>query len=201
MAHDICDRYQGTLQSRGARISEKVGGQALKALGFGMKTEGLITRGEGIDFLRVVGAKMGHKVDPASAKILNEWHDTHAKTGLNLSPKRLRFVAYTAKHGKAAWLSIEALRQHYRRSEIDAEIVGAAVVVHKAENIAVLAVDRHAAETIDFGDGKTFDLEPAVKGLLPNVYFRHTDAGGWIQLDYDASRNFEENVDGTNHDK
>ena len=39
---------------------------ALKALGFAMKTEGLVTRGEGIDFLRVVGAKMGHKVDPAS---------------------------------------------------------------------------------------------------------------------------------------
>ena len=167
---------------------------ALKALGFGMKTEGLITRGEGIDFLRVVGAKTGHKIDPASAKVLNEFHDAHAAKGVDLNPKRIRFVTYTVKYGKAAWLSIESLREHYRRAEIDAEIDGAAVVVRKAENVAVLAVDRHAGESIVLG-GQTFDLETAVKGLLPNVYFRSTDGGGWRQLDYNESRSFEENAD------
>jgi hypothetical protein len=166
---------------------------ALRALGFGLKSEGLVTRGEGLDFLRVVGAGMGHKVDPASAKLLNAFHDDHARSGLDLRPKRIRLVTYTVKYGKGAWLSVEQLREHYRRAEVDAEIMGDAVAVHKAENVAVLAVDRHAGETITLG-GQTFDLEPAVKGLLPNVYFRFVEGAGWRQLDHNESRAFEENT-------
>ncbi len=172
--------------------------EALKSLGFGMKTEGLITRGEGIDFLRVVGAKMGHKVDPASAKILREFHDEHAVKGVDLNPPRIRFVTYSVKYGKAAWLSVELLRAESTRAEVEAEIRGATVVVTKAENVAVLAVDRHAGETITLG-GQTFDLETAVKGLLPNVYFRRDDAGQWRQLGYQDSRAFEENADHGKH--
>ena len=165
--------------------------KALETLGFGMKTEGLITRGEGIDFLRVVGAKMGHKIDPASAKILEEFHNNHAVKGVDLNPPRIRFVTYTVKYGKAAWLSVELLRAEYKRTEVDAEIQGALVVVSKAENVAVLAVERHAGERITI-EGQTFDLETAVKGLLPNVYFRRNDGGGWRQLGYQESRGFEE---------
>ena len=167
---------------------------ALRSLGFNLKTDGLITRGEGIDFLRVVGAKMGHKVDPASARILAAFHDEHAKSGANLNPKHIRFVTYTVKYGRASWLSVEQMKEHYRRAEVDAEVKGDSVVVNKAENVAVLAVDRHAAEKIVFGE-QEFELEGAVKGLLPNVYFRLTDDGDWRQLDYTESRAFEENAD------
>ena len=66
-----------------------------------MKTEGLVTRGDGIDFLRVVGAKMGHKVDPPSAQILKAFHDERAVKGLDLNPKRVQFVTYTLKYNQA----------------------------------------------------------------------------------------------------
>lgn len=167
--------------------------EALKALGFTLKTDGLVTRGEGIDFLRVVGAKMGHKVDPASAKIMKAFHDEHAIKGANLEPKRIRFATYTAKYGRAGWLAVEQLREHYVRAEVDAEIQGDKVVVNKAENIGLLAVDRHAGETILLG-GQSFPLESAVKGLLPYVYFRRVEEG-WKVLDYRQSRDFEEGVD------
>jgi predicted esterase len=167
---------------------------ALKTLGFTLKTEGLLTKGEGIDFLRVVGAKMGHKVDPASAKIMAAFHDAHAERGANLDPKRLRFVTYTLKYSRAAWLSVEQLVKHYERTEVDAEVVGRKVVVHKAENVAVLGVERHAGETLQIG-GQEFSLEGAVKGLLPNVDFRKGDDGKWRQLSYDESRALEENAD------
>ena len=163
--------------------------EALKSLGFALKTEGLITKGDGIDFLRLIGAKMGHKVDPASAKILREFHNAHIDKGANLNPKRIRFVTYTLKYGRAGWLTIEQLREHYQRAEIDAEIEGEKVVIHKIENVALLAVDRHAGTTIVLG-GESFPLESAVKGLLPNVYFRRMDAG-WKALDYEQSRAFE----------
>jgi hypothetical protein len=168
--------------------------EALKSLGFTFKVDGLLTRGEGIDFLQVVGAKTGHKVDPPSAGILAAFHDDRAVKGANLNPKRVRFVTYTLKYSRAAWLSVEQLVEHYRRAEVDAEIEGNRVLVRKAENVAVLAVDRHAGASIVIG-GKEFDLEGAVQGLLPNVYFRATGDGGWRQLDYKESRAFETNAD------
>lgn len=167
---------------------------ALQSLGFTLEPEGLVTRGKGIDFLRVVGKDIGHKVDPASAKILGDWHDEHAKTGTNPNPRHIRFVTYTLKYNKAAWLSVEQLGEHYARTEVDAEVVGDRVVVNKAENVVVLAVDRHVAEKIVLGR-KEFMLESAVQGLLPNVYFRRAAGGEWRQLDHQESRALEKNAE------
>ncbi|MFO0951748.1 MAG: alpha/beta hydrolase-fold protein [Isosphaeraceae bacterium] len=167
---------------------------ALKTLGFAMKTDGLVTKAEGMDFERVIGAKMGHKVDPASAKLMAEFHNSHAVRGANLDPKRVRFVTYTLKYNRAAWITVERLVEHHVRTEVDAEVVGGKVVVRKAENVAVLGVDRHVGETLEVG-GKTFPLESAVKGLLPRVYFRQNAPGEWTQLSYEESRALEENTD------
>lgn len=167
--------------------------EALKALGYSFKTEDLITRGEGIDFLRVVGAKVEHKVDPVSAKILKAFHDDHAKAGANLNPKQIRFVTYTLKYNQAGWITVEQLEEHYRRATVEAEIQGQQAVVTKIENVAVLGVERHVAESIRLGS-QVFPLEGAVQGLLPYVYFRR-DGEQWKTLDYDASRQFQENAE------
>jgi dienelactone hydrolase len=167
--------------------------EALRRLGYTFKTEGLVTRGADIDFLRVVGAKMGHAVDPASAKILNAFHDEHAEHGAALTPRRIRFVASTLKYNRAAWLAIEQMKEHYLQASVDAEVEAKRVVVHKAENIAVLSVDRHVGEAIVLG-AQEFPLESAAKGLLPNVYFRFA-GNEWRQLDYEASRAFQENTE------
>jgi Prolyl oligopeptidase family len=167
---------------------------ALKGLGFTLKTDGLVTRGEGIDFLRVVGAGMGHQVDPSSAKILADFHDAHAARGAGLDAKRVRFVTYTLKYNRAAWLSVEQLKEHYARTEVDAELKDGKVVVNKADNVQVLALDRHAGASAVLG-GQEFPLEGGVKGLLPNVYFRRSGEAGWRQLDYEESRALEENTD------
>ena len=166
--------------------------EALKSLGYPMTTEGLATRAEGIDFLRVVGAKMGHKVDPASAKIMDAFHDEHAARGVDRDRSRIKFVTYTLKYNRCAWLTVERMEEHYRRASVDAEIQGRRVVVRAIENVAVLGVERHVGDSIVLG-GREFPLEQAVKGLLPLVYFRAV-GGGWEPLDYDASRALQENA-------
>jgi hypothetical protein len=167
--------------------------EALKGLGYAMEAEGLVTRGVGIDFLRVVGARMGHKVDPASAKILSAFHDEHALKGLDRSPKRIKFTTYTLKYNQAPWLRVEALQEHYRRAYVDAEIRDRTVVVHAIENVAVLSVFREMGTTIRL-DGREFPLEGAAKGRLPDVYFRLAGEN-WEPMDYGASRAFEENAE------
>jgi predicted esterase len=167
--------------------------EALKSLGYEMKTEGLLTRGAGIDFLRVVGAKMGHQVDPPSEAILKAFHDERAVKGLDLNPSRVKFVTYTLKYNQAPWLAVESLKEHYRRAWVDAEIQDRTVVVRSIENVAVLSVFRQMGQLIRFGD-QEFPLESAVRGLLPRVYFRQVGEQ-WQLIDHSASRAFEENVE------
>jgi dienelactone hydrolase len=166
---------------------------ALETLGVAMKKDSLVTRAEGIDFLHVIGAKTGHKVDPDSAKILKTFRDEHAARGLDPRPARIRFATYTLRYNRAPWLTVVRLGEHYARAFVDAEIKEDEVRVTAADNVAILAVDRDAGETIRFG-GQSFPLRPAVKGLLPQVYFRRLEQG-WEQLDYDQSRAVQENVE------
>jgi hypothetical protein len=166
--------------------------EALRSLGYEMTTEGLLTRGVGLDFLRVVGARMGHQVDPASAKILKAFHDERAaRGGLDRNPKRIKFTTYTLKYNEAAWLTVEALQEHYSRAYVDAEIQDKTVVVREVDNVSVLSVYRQAGETIRL-EGQEFPLESAVRGLLPDVYFRLV-GDQWELMDYEHSRAFEEN--------
>lgn len=165
---------------------------ALEELGVPMVRDGLVTRAEGIDFLQIVGAKMGHKVDPESAKILKAFHDEHAAKGLDTNPNRIRFVTYTLKYNRAPWLSIEQLHEHYARATVDADVEDGTVHV-RAQNVAVLAIDREAGETVRFAD-QAFPLRLGVKGLLAQVYFRQV-GDRWEMLDYDQSRAFQENIE------
>ncbi|WZO98015.1 alpha/beta hydrolase-fold protein [Isosphaeraceae bacterium EP7] len=168
--------------------------EALRTLGFALKADGLVTRGTDIDYLGVVGAKMGHKVDPASAALLAAFHDEHAKDGANLEPARVRFVTYSLKYPKAAWLAVERMGEHYTRATVDARVEGGSVIA-TTENVAVLSVQRQVGETIKL-DGDELPLKLAASGLLPSVYYQKR-AKGWEVLDHEASRGLQENLDGT----
>ena len=174
------------------RASENIE-KALVALGVPMKAEGLVTRAQGPDFLRVVGKGMGHAVDPASAALIKAFHDDRAAKGTDPYPPRVRFATYTLRYNRAGWLEIERLVEHYRRATLDGEIVGDVATV-RTENVAALAVARQAGETLRL-DGREFPLREAVGGLLPDIYFRKA-ADGWEVLDHDASLTLQGNARG-----
>jgi hypothetical protein len=174
------------------RASELIQEQ-LQALGFPMKTEGLVTRGVGINFLRVVGAKTGHKVDPESAQVLMAFRDEWAARGSNPTPDEVRFITYTLKYNQAAWIRVEQMKRHYQPARVTARIVDDTAIVSEAENIALLALDREVAQRARIRD-HVFPLRDAVKGRLPLVYYR-LEVDGVRMLDYEESRRFQENAD------
>ena len=169
---------------------------ALVALGVPMKVEGLVTKAQGVDFLRVVGKGMGHAVDKDSAKLMKDFHDERAARGSEPYPRKIRFATYTLKYNRVGWLTIERLREHYRRATVEAEVEGDVAVV-RTENVEALAVARQVAETVKL-DGQEFPLREAARGLLPDVYFRKIPKG-WEQLDHDGSLAREENARGEKH--
>jgi dienelactone hydrolase len=164
---------------------------ALEALKVPMKTEGLVTRADGPDFLRVVGKGMGHAVDKESARLLKAFHDERIAKGSDPYPRKIRFVTYTLKYNKVGWLAIERLREHYRRSTVEGEIQGDVAIV-KTENVEGLAVARQVGETIRL-DGQEFPLREAARGLLPDVYFRK-GLKDWEILDHDQSIALQQNA-------
>lgn len=168
--------------------------EALEGLGFGMTTEGLLTRGEGLDFLRVVGAGMGHRVDPASREVIDEFVDEHASEGVDFDAEHVRFVTYTTRYNRAAWIEVPELIEHYRRATVDARLdpEDDDVATIATENVAVLAVERQVAEHVEI-DGVRLPLREAVGALLPHVYYRR-NGDGWIVLDYDDSRAIQINI-------
>jgi dienelactone hydrolase len=158
--------------------------EALKSLGVTFKVDGLVTTAEGLDFRRIVGKGMGHKVDQPSESLMRAFHDEHARAGVDRTPRRIRFVTYTLAYNTAAWLSVERLVEGYKRTTVEAEL-GHEVATIKTDNVAVLAVDRQVAETIRL-DGQVLPLRAAAKALLPKVYYRRFPEG-WQVVEHEPS--------------
>jgi dienelactone hydrolase len=164
----------------------------LKAEGVSFQADGPLTTAEGLDFRRVVGKGMGHGIDPASQSLLDSFHAGHAEKSLDRMPKRIRFVTHTLAYNTARWIAIERMAEHYRRTTVDAELAGQVARI-ATSNVAVLGVDREAAETVVI-DGVEMPLRLAAKGLLPRAYYRK-GPGGWEPMDHEASIALMENVD------
>ncbi|WP_169972684.1 prolyl oligopeptidase family serine peptidase [Tautonia rosea] len=168
--------------------------QALNDLGFTTTTEGLETRAEGINFLRIVGEGMGHRVDPASKAAIDAFLDEHARRGVDYAASRVRFVTYSTRYNRAAWLQVEELLDHYQRATVDAEVDPKVREVAEitTENVAVLAVERQVAEKVRI-DGVTLPLADGGGNLLPHTYYRR-EGETWIVLDYEQSRAVQLNL-------
>ena len=173
--------------------------ERLRSLGFETSTEGLETRVEGLELLRVVGAGMGHKVDPSSRETIETFLKPFADRGVEVDRPRVRFVTYTLKYPRAAWIEARELRAHYQRALIDARVDPESPgTLHVAtENVAVLAIERQVADTAVI-DGSTLPLREAVGGYLPHVVYRRS-GDAWITLDYDQSRAIALGLDGRKH--
>ena len=176
------------------RASENIV-EALTGLGFGMTTEGLLTRGEGLDFLRVVGAGMGHKVDPASREIIDAFVDEHAAEGVDYDAAHVRFVTYTTKYNRAAWIEVPELIEHYRRATVDAEVDPESDDVVDDRDRERRRAGRRAAGRRARRDRRRASSR---SGRPPAACCRTSTTGangdGWIVLDYDDSRAIQLNI-------
>jgi hypothetical protein len=161
---------------------------ALGRIGYPMDRQNLITRARGIDFLQIVGAGIGHRVDPASAAILKEFHDQNAAKGIQPFPSEVRFVTYTLKYNQAGWLSIESLKRHYEPATVEASVKDGIVHV-EAKNIRVLGVDPRVGRGIRFGN-EGFALERQATGQA--LFLR--EGSRWRPLAAREAQAFRENA-------
>lgn len=95
---------------------------------------------EGLTMINLISPGTGHVIDPI----------THAEQMRRIAeicdkptqiPHSLRFVTWTLKYNRCHWLEVLALRQHYARSELSAELQNGVLKIDEPQNITRFAID------------------------------------------------------------
>jgi hypothetical protein len=79
---------------------------------------------QGIELDYVIGAGMGHKIDPNSAKKVDEYLATWAEESRPSPRREIDFVTYTLRYHHLDWLSVTGLQEHWTAGRVQAKIVG-----------------------------------------------------------------------------
>lgn len=122
--------------------------------GFKTHKSGLITKVEGINFIQITGAKMGHKVDPTSRKTMDEFVSKFAAEDTVRNLQTIDMVTYTLKYNEFGWIMLEGLEEHYRRTWVQASLSvdGKTADIKKLENVSAFSLNRKSVETVRIGD-------------------------------------------------
>jgi len=146
-------------------------------------------RASGIDFLHAIGVGMGHKIDEPSAEAIERQLAQWAMEADGAYRNRIDLVTYTLRYHAIDWLSIEAMREHWTRATVMAELVPPATIRIKSENASQLRLDftrlgwpLASADTRIEIDGQIFAGPPAVT-KQPLVIELIGAEDGWYELD------------------
>lgn len=91
---------------------------------------------EGLSLNVVVGPKTAHAYHPDSLKeIMRQLTEARRKP----DPKQVKFTTWTVKYNRCAWVTLDALQEHYRRATVTADASGPVLKVH-TDNVAALTL-------------------------------------------------------------
>lgn len=141
----------------------------------------------------VIGKGMGHTIDDASKLLIDESLGRLAIQGRDEVPDQLSFETYTLKYNNVAWLTIDGIKEHWKRSSVNAtQLNGDGESVEyfvQTENVTALSLDFPAG---------TFEppfLNRATAGIGLKIFIRndhheqqdfagdiYTDGSGGIRL-------------------
>lgn len=77
---------------------------------------------EKLQLVNLISPGTGHVIDPVTHAEQMRRIGEYAAKGLDHAPRHLRFVTWTLKYNRCHWLEVLALRHHYERGEIIADI-------------------------------------------------------------------------------
>ncbi len=76
----------------------------------------------GFEWPYVIGAKMGHKIDPVSTDAIDSKLAAWADEPVDLPREEIDFVTYSVRYGQAAWLEVTGLKEHWSPGRVKARI-------------------------------------------------------------------------------
>lgn len=103
-------------------------------------------RKERMELTHIIGPKMGHRIDPGSAQLIDEKMASLARVGRKRTPNSIDFTTYTLKYNQLKWLRITGLKEHWRKSKVVAGSDQYELVI-RTENVTGLEIDFPAGES------------------------------------------------------
>ncbi|HMJ92020.1 MAG TPA: prolyl oligopeptidase family serine peptidase, partial [Candidatus Acidoferrum sp.] len=114
---------------------------------------------EGMELTHIIGPQTRHAYHPASKPEINQRIDSIVARGRDPLPKEIRFTTWTLRYHKSAWVTVDALDQHWKQARVNASIASGNAVSVQAENVAALSFDMPAGLA-------PFDVTHPVKVIL-----------------------------------
>jgi predicted peptidase len=104
-------------------------------------------KAEGIELVHIIGPKTEHKYHPDSIREISRRIDSIAAAGRNPVPRRVKFTTWTLRYNQMAWVTVDALGEHWERARVEAEIRNnAPIQVYDSENVTALTLEMQPGE-------------------------------------------------------
>lgn len=127
---------------------------------------------EGMKMTHIIGPKTGHKYEPNAKIEVAKLVDAAAEKGRDTKPKRIRFVTYSLRFNRMAWLALDALEEHWERTTVDAEWSG---------STARLVTTNVASLTLDLPPGTAVTIDGATLKGGPGPLSFAKQGGRWAR--------------------
>jgi hypothetical protein len=123
---------------------------------------------EGINLVHIIGPKTAHKFEPKAKEEVARRVDGLMEKGRDPLPKKVRFTTWTLRYNNMAWITVDALDQHWSRARVDAEIVSPELINATTTNVSALTFSFKLRGVPAF-DGQPLDVSKIVLDgqLLP----------------------------------
>jgi dienelactone hydrolase len=98
----------------------------------------------GVPMVHVVGPNTKHAYHPDSIVAINKLVDALAARGRDPAPRRVSLATPTLKYNRQAWVTVDALGQHWEKATVEAELTGDGQADLTTRNVTALSLDMAA---------------------------------------------------------
>jgi len=131
---------------------------------------------ENLELKHIIGPGMGHKYDSASIDIINDQVQAWASSPIDSYPNEIRFTTYTLRYNKMLWLTIDALEEHWERSDVTVKVVDENRIEIQTANVKALSIEippqiRSSKPTISI-DGQSIETSSPINNESRNFSAR-----------------------------
>jgi hypothetical protein len=122
--------------------------------GYKIRKDGLITHVDGMNFIQVTGAKMGHKIDQASRLVMDSFVKKVADGNGGRNLKSIDQVSYTLRYNELGWVTLEGLERQFEKAWVQAKLSDdhKTAIFSRLDNISAFRQHRAGVETILIGE-------------------------------------------------
>jgi hypothetical protein len=139
---------------------------------------------EGLSLTRIVGPNTAHAYHPVAAKTVDSLLHIIDLQGKRKMPKDIHFNLYTLKYNKMYWLTVNALKEHWKKARVDGDISNQTIILNTL-NVSELTLDiKSLSSLIDLKrpvavsiDGVIIPVKTNVSALVFNL---HLENKQWV---------------------